>query len=393
MAANGEATAAATPAAMDAHHRRMATEDAIGHAATGVHKVMVSVPLKLGRESPLLRTLGLGIEAHKQAIRDGNTYDVSANVDLAAALKTSTSGDWYFYSGGPLAPGSCPAWGVKWMVFQEPLEVSLEQLNYLTLQVSGVDATPLPKKEAAVFFEAVPARAIALGACENDEHLKNDPSCWAAFVPACGGAAQSPINLVSAGEAKAVGSNSFLRKTSWKPVSGLRVMNDGYSLAVQTTQMGYTTVIGESGFPKFYQVTGVTIKMPSEHTINGKQYAAELQVVQKNQKTVLEFDNDDVIITSFMFDIGEESKLVKQLFGEHIPAVGHYATLEQPMDLQWALGPVLDGPYFTYDGSYTTPSCAEVVQWAIFKTPMTISSGRPSRRPSRTPATTGRCSR
>lgn len=71
--------------------------------------------------------------------------------------KDKTKG-WFWYSGGPTTPGSCPAWGVKWIVMREPLEASLEQLNSLLLKVSGMDSTMMPQRRvgAAVVMFAAP---------------------------------------------------------------------------------------------------------------------------------------------------------------------------------------------------------------------------------------------
>jgi len=345
-------------------HRRLSEEthgqasDGHGH---GLHQVMLSVPLRLGRENALLRELGLGVEANNLAIRHGNSYDIDTEVDLAAALAPSTSQQWYWYSGGLTTPGSsCPAWGVKWMVFEIPLEVSLAQLNALALPVSGLDSTmaPRPVDEASIVASNLPAQGLGLGSS----------TC-------SGGSAQSPIDIVSSAVSK-VGSDSFLAKASWKPISGLRLENTGNTLGFVSNQMGYATIIGPNGFPKFYQVTSVALRMPSEHLIDGKQYPAELQITHKNQKTVLELEDDDALITSVMFEFGEESKLLKQMLPAGLPHAGHHVTLETPVDLQWALGPAIDGPFFKYDGSYTTDGCAEAVKWAVFETPMTLSTAQ-----------------
>mmetsp|Transcript_2880 Transcript_2880/g.8579 ORF Transcript_2880/g.8579 Transcript_2880/m.8579 type:complete len:149 (+) Transcript_2880:1-447(+) len=39
-----------------------------------------------------------------------------------------------------------------------------------------------------------------------------------------------------------------------------------------------------------------------------------------------------------------------------------------------AFGPVIDGPFYRYDGGLTTPPCSEVVKWFVFETPLTMSS-------------------
>jgi len=361
--ADGSAAAHGGDHGAEEHHRRMMeeTHEEAGHDEHGPHKVMLSIPLRLGTQSPLLQKLGLGVEANDAAIRHGNSYEVNTEVDLSSALAPSTSQQWYWYSGGLTTPGSCPAWGVKWMVFEMPLEVSLAQLNALALPVSGVDSTLMtqPVDESTIVASNLPHHGVSLGAA---------PAACAA-----GGAAQSPINILSSSVSK-VGSESFLAKASWKPVSGLRLANDGKSLGFETAQMGYATVIGPNGFPKFYQVTSVALRMPSEHLINGKQYPAELQITHKNQKTVLELEDDDAVITSVVFDIGEESKLLKQMLPAVVPKSGEFVVLDKPVDLQWALGPAIDGPFFKYDGSYTTEGCAEAVSWAVFETPMTLSA-------------------
>jgi len=368
-AAAEETTAKTAEATAHSAHRRLFEE-------ASVHKVMMSIPLNLGTESPLLRNLGLGTQAHKEAIKAGNSYTITGTVDLLTQLKASTTGDWYFYSGSEIVPGVCPTWGVKWMVFKEPLEASLEQLNYLALAVSGMDATliqtPSTSANTDVYFECIPSQGVAIESCSHSDELLNDPVCWASTTAACSGTAQSPVDIETFTGSK-VGNHSYLHKTSWKPVSGLRVANNGHSLHFETNQMGYTTIMGEDGFPKYYQVTGAYLKMPSEHTLDGQHFAAELQVVQKNQKTVLEYDDEDVIISSFLFEIGEENKLLKQMLDGGIAASGEYTTLETPVDLQWALGPSLDGTYYAYDGSYTIPDCSEVVHWTIFETPLTLS--------------------
>lgn len=152
-------------------------------------------------------------------------------------------------------------------------------------------------------------------------------------------------------------------------MSGLHLENDGSRLGFRSNQLGYSTIIGPNGFPKYYQVIEVALRMPSEHMIDGKQFPAELQVIQHNQKTVLEYDDSDVIVSSIFFNVGEESKLFKQLLHEQLPGAGEFKLIRQPVDLQWALGPALNGPFYKYD-----EDCKEAVQWTIFESPMTMSA-------------------
>lgn len=361
------------------HNRRLEEENSAGGGpgrSESPHRVMLSVPLMLGRDNALLRALGLGVAAHSRIISDGGTYAVVSSIDLAAALRPSLSRAWYWYSGGPIAPGACPAWGVKWMVFEQPLEVSLEQLNSLRLRISGFDSTAMtrPIRSRSITKLSIPKDGLEAGGCNGrSRDFNNQPSCWKVLSPICGvGRAQSPINIETSAVTE-IGSQNFLAKISWKPIAGLQLTNTGDHLGVDSDEMGYATVIGPNGFPKYYQIVSIALRMPSEHLIHGRQFPAELQVTHKNQNSVLYLDNDDVLVTSIMFEIGEENKLLNLFLPEPLPARGESVRIQKPVDLMWALGPALEGPFFMYNGSFTRPSCAEVAQWVIFEKPMTLS--------------------
>lgn len=190
----------------------------------------------------------------------------------------------------------------------------------------------------------------------------------------------SPIN-VDPNLVTQYGSENFLTKVSWRPAAGLLLTNRGDSIGVESTvgleseSLGYITLIGKNGFPQYYQVTSVALRAPSEHLLGGRQYPAELQVVHKNQHTVLEVDDQDVLITSFFLDVGEENKLLKQLLPEPVPAFGSSVMMQRGLDLMWGMGPALEGHFYKYNGSYTSPSkaCGEAVQWVVFDTIAPIS--------------------
>merc|ERR1719343_305913 len=82
------------------------------------------------------------------------------------------------------------------------------------------------------------------------------------------------------------------------------------------------------------------------------------------------------MITSVLFNIGDESKLLKQMLHGHLPEEGHFETLKKPVDLQWALGSAIDGPFYKYDGNYAASptKCLNGVKWVVFENPMTMSS-------------------
>jgi len=372
-----------------------------------LHTVMVSVFLKVGRENTLLRSLGVGQEK-KRSIRDGVPYRPETAIDLAQDLEPALSGPWYWYSSNSTRPACGNA--VRWLVFEVPLEVSLEQLNCLAFQVSGVDSSEAPHTvpRGHLFVDHLPSRAVELNEtdCDSlphvDVHLgemhphwdHGNERCWGVGYPTCtGGKRQSPIDIPVDAPSK-VGKDSFLAKCSWKPVSRLHVLNTGHNIQVNNNQLGYVTLIGQDGFPSYYHVVQFHLHMPSEHMIGGKQYAAELHIVHKLQKDVKTYEGEDLLVAAIMFDLGGESPLLQQLYlpgadkvlqqqglgpkvfladGMVIDETDEWVEARRPIDLMKAAGPVLEGPFYRYNGSLTTPPCSETVKWFVFATPMTMS--------------------
>ncbi|CAJ1342642.1 unnamed protein product [Effrenium voratum] len=371
-----------------ASHRRLQHEEGPGHTTAHAHddgdqthRVVVLVPIKLGVESSLLRELGLPFQAYREAIKDQHEYRIEQTIDLQAGITPSLEGDWLFYSGGLVQPG-CPKWGVRWIAFTTPITASLLQMNYLALAVSGTDSTRMHPVEMSpqdystkVFLNGLPSWSLSWHSwpCGNEPWNYDDVHCWAEQYPVCGtGKKQSPINILPS-DVQMEGSSSFLHRVDWKPVKELRIANNGHSLQVTSDMLGYIQLIGEDGFPEFYDVGQFHLHMPSEHMINGRQFAAELHIVHTRQRYVgtspESHDAFPLVVLGFMFDIGEHENLfLKQFFlGEEIIPNGTYKTARKPIDLMRSLGPALDGNFYRYDGSFTTPDCHEDLKWFVFE--------------------------
>eukprot|EP00929_Paragymnodinium_shiwhaense_P049914 TRINITY_DN25171_c0_g1_i1.p1 TRINITY_DN25171_c0_g1~~TRINITY_DN25171_c0_g1_i1.p1 ORF type:complete len:943 (-),score=195.17 TRINITY_DN25171_c0_g1_i1:266-3094(-) len=356
------------------------------------HVVMLSVPIKLGGENPLLRQMGLGASVFESTIRDGLSYSPLEDVDLMSAFKASTGpgADWFWYNGSMTQP-PCKE-SVKWLVLTKPIEASMEQLNYLALAVSGFDSTRLPiwERPRSVdpnhYLNHLPPHAVQINKdcpapSEGWSYL--NVHCWDKCELGCHpqcmtGKQQSPINLDTTDIPKER-KNNFLHICRWKPVSLLHVANNGNSLMIANQQMGYIEQINSEGHSEFYQLAQVQLHMPSEHLVDGKQFHAELQITHARQVSVEELDKNDLLVVSIMLDIGvHENALLNQLLFPAGPGgppqVHEYKVSDYPVDLMRALGPVLDGNFYTYNGSLTTPPCTEGVKWFVFETPQSIST-------------------
>lgn len=370
------------------------------HVSGPKHRVMVSIPLEIGAQSTLLQELGLDI-IHYEAVRDGIGFtNRRGYFDLTEHLEPLFANEptWYWYSGGPvLEPGAaCSDWGTRWLVAGKPMTVSLLQLNTLALQVSGVDSSMATVAAPHTWAASLPDYAVDKddSACNVSEGAETSYSydfvnCWSKFhLPGdienfCGGESgrSSPIDITT-DHLAGTGSDDFLSRVNWKPMSGLTVdVHNHASLTVSTLheKLGYAMLYDttEGGFPGFYQITNVTVHMPSEHTVDGKHFAGELQVHMSKQFTDFDLSTDDALAASFFYEVGEESILMGQLLdaahdAEHGHAMG-------TLDLMQTLGPTMDpangGDFYSYSGSFTTPDvgCAPVVKWFVFTSPMSMS--------------------
>lgn len=133
---------------------------------------------------------------------------------------------------------------------------------------------------------------------------------------------------------------------------------------LQATMSSYTPNFIEIE-EKFYYLKHFDFHAPSEHTLNGKIYPLELQLVHKNQ-------HGDIAIVAVMFDIGETNQAIQNLW-ESFPAMeGNSMPIFSPVDINQLLPD--NKAYWLYSGSITTPPCTEGVTWVVLKKPVALST-------------------
>jgi carbonic anhydrase len=132
----------------------------------------------------------------------------------------------------------------------------------------------------------------------------------------------------------------------------LRLTNNGHSIQVDDTAASSFVVDGIT-----YKLTQFHFHSPSEHTVGGRAYDAEMHFVHKS-------DTGKVLVVALLFGTGKENAILAPIW-KNIPAHEGPAieTVSAPIDIA-ALLPSAPR-YLRYDGSLTAPPCTEGVTWLV----------------------------
>ncbi|XP_051918200.1 carbonic anhydrase 12 [Hippocampus zosterae] len=238
---------------------------------------------------------------------------------------------------------------------------------------------PLSLTPLALLLQVVVVYGINWGYTSRDGE-----SHWNQHFPYCAGPSQSPVAFKTA---------KLIFDASLRPIvlenydltggRNLNLTNSGHSIQVVLPSM--MTI---SGLPQRYTAAQLhihwgskTSPLGSEHTVDSKQYAAELHIVHYNSEKYpnvsMAFDKSDgLAVLGVFIEIGSFSpgydnifsyltQIPKKSNSHNIPAFDIRALMPQRLD-----------EYFRYDGSLTTPPCYQSVLWTVFKNPITISQAQ-----------------
>ena len=129
---------------------------------------------------------------------------------------------------------------------------------------------------------------------------------------------------------------------------------------------GNITFTDPNGLTTMYFLKSMSFHSPSEHTINGMQYDAELEILHQTQ------DGSQTAILSVLFssqmNIG--SCLITDLGLSSFSSMRSSTQAAQSKTialtpLGYYIGRIMDSFYY-YKGSLTTPPCTENIDWFIF---------------------------
>jgi len=174
---------------------------------------------------------------------------------------------------------------------------------------------------------------------------------------ACGGSAQSPIDIP-----RTTLTNDYSTVTNiqgkYSPKSSLSILNDG----------GHTQkVVGAWGTTNFnskdYTLGQFHTHQPSEHTFDGMRYDMEMHFVHQYGS------NTDYLVLTVFFNIGPTAStyLTNIKYASASATTDASVAISGSVNVWDVLGQVQgNGEYIYYAGSFTTPPCTEGVTFILF---------------------------
>jgi carbonic anhydrase len=185
---------------------------------------------------------------------------------------------------------------------------------------------------------------------EGPEHWGGLDTSYAA----CGvGKSQSPVDVVNPA------SQDLENIAFHYQPSEVRILNNGHTVQVNYDSGSYIEIDGQR-----YDVMQFHYHAPSEHTLNGKLFAAELHIVHKSA-------TGQLAVVGILLEEGAENTayqpLLANLPAEKSPEIDAGVKINA-MDLLPAVQTT-----FRYSGSLTTPPCTEGVSWIVMVTPVQLS--------------------
>src|SRR5262249_17059940 len=189
------------------------------------------------------------------------------------------------------------------------------------------------------------------------------PAKWGDLSPdfaACKtGKQQTPIDFAK-GIAKGKGLSPVVFSYSQIPI---QVTNNGHTIQAGNSTPSSITIGSDK-----YTLAQWHLHTPSEHTVEGKHFDAELHFVNKN-------DKGEITVVGILIKKGKESKAVKALVDNAPAEASKEPKAGQGTFDMSALTPA-KAAYYTYTGSLTIPPCTEGIRWIVFQKPMEASEAQ-----------------
>jgi carbonic anhydrase len=340
--------------------------------------LVIGIMIEEGTENALLNQIGLPTGPFP--------FKVETAINLSIALGDQLEGTFYHYDGSLTTPPCSET--VKWFVLEMPMTASKSQLyDYNLLFDMPYSARPVQllggRKVVKNSLLGCPmemgTQNQLLSLMEMGTQREQDPpwnfvlpQCWGTVYPHCAGNQQSPIDIDQSSVSHWNGTTEQLFGfTSYTNAMGLQVQNTGHGLQVDVTNVSLGNIsIGSS----IYNVIQFHFHVPSEHTFNGLPKAGELHIVHQLENST---DNDDLLVIGVFL---KEDRLNNNSFfsqlglpsGAPEKKSDNNFTIATDVNLETTFKNQLQGPFYHYKGSLTTPPCSETVKWFVLETPFPI---------------------
>ncbi|KAF3321792.1 alpha carbonic anhydrase 1 [Carex littledalei] len=193
---------------------------------------------------------------------------------------------------------------------------------------------------------------------------KNWGNLTSAFEICGKGAQQSPINI----QTNATSFNSSIESLKRDYIAAnATLINNGHNIGlVYTSEAGSAVIDG-----KKYALKQLRWHFPSEHTIDGKSFAAEVHLLHEST-------DGKVAIVSILYNFGDADPFLYQIDAK-LPQLSSESCSEQ-QEARISAGlihsrslKVTTSKYYRYVGSLTTPPCTENIIWNILSEVRTMS--------------------
>ncbi|KAL8559398.1 hypothetical protein ACOMHN_045195 [Nucella lapillus] len=225
---------------------------------------------------------------------------------------------------------------------------------------------------------------------------------WGLYFPEATGSRQSPVDLVSCdAQYEELLANTPLQ-FNYATSRETDILNNGYTLVIfpRAKQVdpqvahrfdhspSHTTSVSGGPLPQGMEYELAEIRFHwgrensrgSEHTVNGKAFPMEVQLVHWNTRNYESIEDavgrpNGIVIVTLFTQLGREHHGLRLITDalEDVQYKGRQKTLTAPFNP----GSFMPDPqlrdFWTYEGSLTTPPCSENVTWILLRYPLMVS--------------------
>lgn len=171
---------------------------------------------------------------------------------------------------------------------------------------------------------------------------------------------QSPINIVHPIQAQ-LGDLAL----AYQPTP-LRILNDGLTVHVNHAPGSRLTIRGHT-----YEVVSFHFHTPSEHRVDGREYAMELHIVHEDSEA-------ELAVLGVFLDFGGTNEALEPILSAlpvkktpETAVAGVYVDIRRLLPVSMV--------YYEYIGSRTMPPYKESVRWLVLREPISVSEAQVAR--------------